>query len=413
MWRRWPLYLASLCCALAAAPPAHAAKMNAVVAAKAAPSAPTPASLGAKIFSDPSLSASGQLSCASCHSPAHAHAAPPNTGVVPAGGATLSTPGFRTAPSLRYLNFGIAFFFDDEGTPTGGFNRDGRAQSLVEQADRPLLAPHEMANASPAAVVEKLKNAAYADEFRRVYGQNVFDDVDGAYFRLRFSIEQFENTAPEMHPFDSKYDYFLKGQVKLNAQELRGLYWFNNPAKGNCAGCHPSSRGGDGSPPLFTDYTYDNLGVPRNLAIPATNDSGYVDLGLCGPDRIDLADRSDLCGAFKVPTLRNVATRSVFFHNGRFTRLIDALRFYVRRDTNPEQFYPVDANGVVHKFDDLPPNLVANVNTVEVPYDRKPGQTPHLDEAQLADLAAFLNTLTDGYDAANDSADPARNLSTH
>ena len=151
---------------------------------------------------------------------------------------------------------------------------------------------------------------------------------------------------------------------------------------------------------MFTDFTYDNLGVPRNPAIPANLDPQYVDMGLCGPDRTDLADRQDLCGAFKVPTLRNVATRKVFFHNGHFKTLRDALRFYVRRDTNPEEFYPITADGIVQKFDDLPSALHSNVNTAEVPYDRKPGEVPHLNEAELDDLEAFLNTLTDGYQPA-------------
>ena len=148
---------------------------------------------------------------------------------------------------------------------------------------------------------------------------------------------------------------------------------------------------------MFTDFTYDNLGVPRNTAIPANLDPAYTDMGLCGPERSDLADRRDLCGAFKVPTLRNVATRKVFFHNGRFQSLRDALRFYVRRDTNPEAFYPTAADGSVDKFDDLPPALRGNVNTTEVPYERKPGDAPRLSETELDDLEAFLNTLTDGY----------------
>ena len=104
-----------------------------------------------------------------------------------------------------------------------------------------------------------------------------------------------------------------------------------------------------------------------------------------------------------MPTLRNVATRKVFFHNGRFKTLRDALRFYVRRDTNPEEFYPVDADGVVQKFDDLPADLQGNVNTQEVPYDRLLGEAPRLTEEELDDLEAFLNTLTDGYQPLADA----------
>lgn len=382
--------------------------MLAAAALSASANEPTPASLGRKIFFDPSLSASGQMSCASCHDPAHAHA---QTNALPVqfGGPDLDVAGTRSVPSLRYLN-SFPFSFDREGTPNGGFDRDGRPQSLLEQAERPLLAANEMANGDAATFVTKLALATYADEFKRVFGDDVFSDIEGAFFRARFAIEAYEQSETALHPFDSKYDFFLAGKVMLSNAELRGLALFNRPDKGNCQACHPSARSVDGAPPLFTDYTYDNLGLPRNAEIPANLDPAYFDLGLCGPFRTDLEARRDLCGAFKVPTLRNVATRQVFFHNGAFKSLLDALRFYVRRDTNPEEFYPFDANGVVEKFDDLPPELHRNVNTEEVPYERHPGQAPRLGDAEIDDVIAFLGTLTDGYDPATDTADPARSI---
>jgi cytochrome c peroxidase len=371
-------------------------------------SALTPADLGRAIFFDTSLSASGAMACATCHDPAHAHA-PANGLAVQLGGPMLDVAGTRAAPSLRYLN-NFAFSFDSEDTPNGGFNRDGRSASLLEQAERPLLSANEMANLDAATFVAKLEAATYANDFKAVFGDDVFDDADGAFFRARFAIEAYEEAEPSFHPYSSKYDAFVAGNVMLSPAELRGLRLFNDPQKGNCLGCHPSARGENGAPPVFTDYTYDNLGVPRNDEIPYNADPTYFDLGLCGPQRTDLAARTDLCGAFKVPTLRNVATRTAFFHNGRFHTLHDALRFYVRRDTNPEEFYPTDADGVVQKFDDLPPEYHRNVNIEEVPYDRHPGQAPHLDDAELDDLEAFIGTLTDGYDAATDTADPARDL---
>jgi cytochrome c peroxidase len=214
---------------------------------------------------------------------------------------------------------------------------------------------------------------------------------------ITFALAQYQSRAPEFRPFDSKYDLFLAGRVTLSPAELRGLRLFNNFDKGNCVACHPSGRGPDHEPPLFTHFTYDNIGVPRNREIAATADAAYFDLGLCGPDRTDLAERKELCGAFKVPTLRNVATRKAFFHNGRFKTLREALRFYAQRDTNPEEFYPKDANGVVRKFDDLPPDLASNVNSGEIPYDRSAGEAPRLTEAELDDLEAFLGALTDHY----------------
>jgi cytochrome c peroxidase len=293
-----------------------------------------------------------------------------------------------------------AFSIASDGTPSGGFNRDGRAKDLLVQALRPLFAEHEMANATPADLVSRLAKAPYANEFRQVFGQNIFEDEQGTVLAVTFALAQYQKLDPDFRPFNSKYDLFLAGKLRLAPAELRGLALFNRADKGNCAACHPSGRGPGGSPPMFTDFTYDNLGVPRNAQIPANLDPDYRDMGLCGPERTDLADYPDLCGAFKVPTLRNVATRQVFFHNGQFKTLRDALRFYVRRDTTPEEFYPVDADGVAQKFNDLPAELSGNVNTAEVPYDRLLGEAPRLTDAELDDLEAFLNTLTDGYQPA-------------
>lgn len=350
--------------------------------------------LGQKIFSDASLSASGRQSCASCHDPASAHAAPNDLAVQP-GGPGLSTQGFRAATSLRYLSSTPAFFFAEDGTPTGGFNHDGRARTLAEQAQRPFLAPHEMANASKADVVGKASRAAYAEELRAAFGAAIFDDADAAFERIAFALQQFQKEDPAFHPFNSKYDRFLAGKAQLSDAEMRGLSLFNNPAKGNCAACHPSAKSADGAFPLFTDFSYDSLGVPRNAAIAATADPSYFDMGLCGPDRTDLSARQELCGAFKVPTLRNVATRKAFFHNGAFKTLRDVLRFYVRRDTNPEEWYPLAADGTADKFNDLPVALRGNVNTSEAPYNRKPGMAPALSDAEIEDLLHFLGTLND------------------
>ncbi len=366
----------------------------ALPAAAAVPQAlSSAATVGKKIFFDPSLSASGQLACASCHNPSRAHAG--NDGLaVPVGGADQVTTGFRNTPSLRYLERNPAFFFDSEGTPTGGFNLDGRADTFAVQAHRPLLAAHEMANGSAAAFADKLRRASYVAEFTRLYGADVFDDPDRAIDRATLAMQAFEQQDSAFHPYSSKFDDFLRGSQVLSDQELRGLALFNSPAKGNCGACHVSGVV-DGALPLFTDFTYDNLGIPRNPDIAANADPDYFDLGLCGPDRSDLvADHADLCGAFKVPTLRNVAVTAPYFHNGLFATLKEALRFYVRRDTNPEEWYPATAAGV-QKFDDLPPQYRRNVNTTEAPYNRRLGDQPALTDAEIDDVIAFLNTLTD------------------
>ncbi len=370
--------------------------------------APAAAALGAKIFRDASLSASGRMSCASCHDPANAHAQT-NDSAVQSGGADLDVSGFRAVPSLRYLNINVPFFFANDGTPTGGFNRDGRAKDLVDQAERPLIALHEMANVDAATVAAKLAQATYVEDFKSLFGADIFSDAPTALLAAEFALSEYETTATEFRPFDSKFDFFRAGKVMLSAQELRGLYLFNSPQKGGCAGCHPSTSSG-GQPPLFTDYTYDNLGVPRNADIPANADPAYFDMGLCGPERTDLVDRHDLCGQFKVPTLRNVATRRVIFHNGAFHDLRTAIEFYVQRDTDPDKWYPLGADGAVRKFNDVPLFARNNVNVTEVPYNRHPGEKPALSEDEIDDVMAFLKTLTDGYDPATDTADPSRDV---
>jgi cytochrome c peroxidase len=353
------------------------------------------AALGEQLFRDESLSLSGRLACRTCHRPEFAHAAPPGD-LVSKGGPEMDVSGIRNSPSIRYASFTPPFGYDKEGTPFGGLFRDGRAASLVEQAKLPFLDEREMANAAPADVIARLRKSPNAARFRGVFGADSLDDPAEAFPRLAAAIAQFEVENPDFHRFDSKYDAYLAGKARLTPQEERGLSLFEDPKKGNCAACHPNRRGVDGAPPLFTDFTYDNVGVPRNAKIPVNADPAYFDLGLCGPERKDLAARFDLCGAFKVPTLRNVARTAPYFHNGSFDNLRDVVDFYVRRDTEPGKWYPKAATGI-RKFDDMPGQDQSAVNVSEVPYDRKPGETPALTPTEIDDVVAFLKTLDDGY----------------
>ena len=367
---------------------------SAAAAVASAPALSAEAALGEKIFHDASLSASGRQSCASCHDAAHGHS-PANSLAAQFGGPIGELQGTRKAPAIDYLGSNRAFAIDADGAPVGGFFWDGRARTFAEQAAQPFLNPLEMANADKASVVTRLAAAPYAAEFRQLYGEAIFADVEGAYLRLSLAVQRYEREDPDFNAFDSKYDAFLRGTARLSDQEMRGLALFNAPSKGNCAACHPSSRAADGSLPLFTDFSYDNLGVPRNPELQHNADPAYFDLGLC--QRADLSGRTDLCGAFKVPSLRNVALREAFFHNGRFKTLKEALTFYVQRDMNPEKWYPRGADGEVRKFDDLPAVFVRNVNVSEAPYNRRPGEAPALSDAEIDDVIAFLKTLNDGY----------------
>jgi cytochrome c peroxidase len=360
-------------------------------------------SLGRALFLDRALSASGKTSCASCHDPSHAYG-PPNALPVQLAGPDGRVPGRRAAPSLRYVQKVPPFtehFFDSDGDdsidqgPAGGHAWDGRARTLHEQAALPLLSPLEMANASPAAVVEKVRRAPYAANLRAAFGDHVLDDPRLAFDAIVLSLEVFQQDPVEFYPYDSKYDAFLRQQVKLSAEERRGLELFNDPAKGNCASCHPSTLR-NGAFPAFSDWGFIAVGVPRNRAIAANADPAYYDLGLCGPIRTDFAHRGEYCGRFRTPTLRNAARRKVFFHNGAVTSLEQAVRFYVERDISPAKWYPKRRDGSVAVFDDLPLAYRDNVNR-EPPFGRNVGDKPALDGAEIRAIVTFLRTLNDGY----------------
>jgi len=195
----------------------------------------------------------------------------------------------------------------------------------------------------------------------------------------------------------------MAGNADFTPAELRGYGLFNNPNKGNCAKCHIDTPGPGGRPAQFTDFGFQALGVPRNPEIAANRNPKHADLGICGPDRKDMAQEAEFCGMFKSPTLRNVATREVFFHNGRFHTLQDMLHFYVERDTDPAKWYP-KVKGKVIKFDDLPPRYRANIDSLDAPLNRKAGDAPALNEEEIGDLIAFLKTLNDGYSARSGAA---------
>jgi cytochrome c peroxidase len=392
------------------------------------------AEVGRELFFDKTLSASGATSCAACHDPDHAYG-PPNDLAVQPGGPDGRASGTRAAPSLRYNEFTppYADLLDNpDGIsapgPGGGFTWDGRANTLAEQARLPLLSPVEMANPSPAAVVTKIRAAAYAERFRRAFPALSWADTAGTFRAALAALEAFQREDPSFHPYTSKFDLRADNKIggTFTAAEMRGYKLFINPHAGNCASCHFHGAGLNGSSGIFTDYSYEAIGVPRNPAIPANHDPEHFDLGICGPLRSDHAPGPPVgpgartfCGMFKTPTLRNVATRRVFFHNGVIRSLDQALRFYNTRDTMPEIWYPTVGGrpkartdrsfptyglvtkqyvgGVVQKFDDLPAAYRTNIDP-QAPLDgRQRGARPPLSERDLSDLTCFLETLTDGY----------------
>jgi cytochrome c peroxidase len=360
------------------------------------------ADIGRQMFFDRSLSASGRISCATCHDPRHAYA-PGNELPVQPGGASMGAFGTRAVPSLRYQEFTppYADLLDNpDGIsppgPGGGFTADGRAANLARQAEIPLLSANEMANGGKAAVVDRIAASPYADAFRRAFGPDVFRDVETAFQRAAGALQAFQLEDPSFHPYSSKYDLYAANKKggELSPAERRGFLVYNDPTKGNCFACHYNGAGINGSVRLFTDFSYAAIGVPRNPAIPANRDPNYFDLGICGRPDHPLPVSARYCGMFKTPTLRNVASRRVFFHNGRMTSLGDVIRFYNTRDTRPQDWYPV-VGGIVQKFDDLPPAYRGNIDR-QAPLDgRAPGSAPPMSDQDMADLEAFLQTLND------------------
>jgi cytochrome c peroxidase len=377
------------------------------------------AAVGKQIFSDTALSVSGRQACATCHVADHAFAGADGLSV-PLGGPNMDLPGLRATPSLMYGSYAPAFHFASDGTPTGGFFRDGRAANLAEQAQQPFITSFEMANADAAEVRQRLLGRPYLAQFTAVFGSAVLDDPAQTLASIGAAIAAYESEDSDFRPFSSKFDAFQNGAATLTAAELRGLQLFNDPSKGNCNACHLST-GVAGVPPLFTDFTYDSVGIPRNWAV-AANQAGttlpyvpkngaalgdpgnydYYDMGLCGPLRTDLADRPSLCGVFKVPTLRNVAAKQNYFHNGEFTNLNDVVSWYITRDTDPARWYRKADGSVDGPYNDLPERYHFGINTAEVPYN--PGLAPMLTSDEMNLIVVFLCTLSDGYDPGNPSA---------
>lgn len=391
------------------------------------------ARVGERVFHDATLSGSGKVACATCHDPRHAYG-PPGADPAVLAGLDGRQQGVRAVPSLMYLDRQPAFGIgaesgdgDEDNTPTlaqaiaaastvtlatktaggtaaaanpvpqGGLFWDGRADTLQSQTMGPLLSPFEMAGGSVETVAAKLRHAPYANQLARLFGPGVLAQPRLLVDEAMSAVARYEVESPKFHPYSSKFDAWLEGRARFTPAEMRGYRLFNDPEKANCAGCHLDQPGRDGAPPLFTDHEFEALSPPRNPALRVNADPTYHDLGLCGPYRADLKDQPALCGLFLTPTLRNVATRKVFFHNGVFHTLRQVLDFYDFRDVAPEKVYPRGPDGRVAKDDDIPAIYRADIDVTDPPFDRHPGQPPAMTDQEEEDIIAFLGTLTDGY----------------
>lgn len=350
--------------------------------------------LGEKLFEDVNLSEPAGQSCATCHDAGHSFT-DPDQDKPTSEGVHPGLFGKRNTPTAAYAQFSPAFQFDNkDGTYVGGQFLDGRSSMLEDQAKQPFLNPAEMANLNKQSVVEKVRNASYAPLFLQVFGASSLDDADQAYDRIVQAIAAFERTKT-FAPFSSKFDYFRKGQAQLTAQETRGMALFTGANKGNCAACHPITPLADGTPPLFTDFTYDNLGVPRNAdnlfytqGIGFNPDgTNFVDLGLGGA--LGVAAEN---GKFKVPTLRNIAVTAPYMHNGYFTDLRSVVQFYNDRDVRPRCADTIWTRSVDAQSQNCWPEaeVQETVNHTELGH-------LGLSDREIDDIVTFLQTLTDGW----------------
>ncbi|MDH4031811.1 MAG: cytochrome C, partial [Chromatiales bacterium] len=294
---------------------------------------------------------------------------------------------------------------DKQGLFIGGNFWDGRATGeklgnpAADQAQGPFVNPVEQALAAPANVVERVCAAAYGDLFREVWGAGACDDVDMAYDDIALSIAAYE-ASPEVNAFTSKHDLTFAGLAKLSKEEQRGFALFRG--QGQCKRCHTSN----GKLALFTDFTFDNLGVPQNPENPAGVAPDFVDAGL-GGFLMNAGYDEDVYeaewGKQKVPTLRNVGKGSceaepenpdcivkAYAHNGYFKSLEGIVHFYNTRDVKPE--CPGRYTEAQALAEDCwpPPEVAENVNTDEL---GDLGLTPEEEAA----IVAFLKTLSDGY----------------
>lgn len=332
--------------------------------------------LGKLIFLDTRLSEPEGQSCESCHSIKHGFA-DPDQDVPVSEGAIKGRFGKRNSPTVAYTVYSPDFHFDKkEQDYLGGHFHDGRAANIMMQAGHPFFTFEEMNLEHRKHVVDKIRNGPYADLFRKVFGSHSLSDTEAAFLYVRMALSAFQG-SDQVNPFSSKFDAYLAGKVKLTEQEMRGMKLFEDEKKGNCAACHPMKPLANGLPPLFTDFTYDNLGVPKLKDSPfytmpkKINPKGkdFIDYGLYETTR-----RNEDRGRFKVPTLRNIALTAPYMHNGFFKTLEEVVDFYNTRDVKK---WPA-------------PEVRQNVNTEEM-------GNLKLTDQEVKDIVAFMLTLTDGY----------------
>lgn len=324
--------------------------------------------IGKLIFFDKNLSEPVGVSCATCHSPMSGFSDPRHT---PFSEGSAHQIGTRNANSISYMVFAPnrrAEIVRGIWEEVGGFFWDGKAEFLNQQALFPLTNAHEMNNISFTNVSSKIKRAPYYHKLEKLFDKNMLADSQTIVFYAVSCLEAFE-LSHQVNQFTSKFDFYLQGKAKLSPQEMRGMQLFNDSTKAKCALCHLSTPAyyATTNKILFTDYSYDNIGLPKNpLQKNLPVDSGAAKFERNSPLEV---------GRFKTPTLRNIEKTAPYMHSGIFKTLEEVMEFYNERDINPKFAHP-EVTTTVNKAD------MGNLK---------------LSKQDINDIIAFMKTLTDGY----------------
>ena len=329
--------------------------------------------IGKLIFFDKNLSNPIGQACASCHAPETGFSDPLHRDI--SEGAVTGTFSGINSPNLAYNIFSPERIYNaTDQTYVGGLFLNGRSPNLKDQLIHPFIGAVEMNNGSIANVVSKIKKTSYFAEIEKEYGTAKTDEELMSH--VSDAVAAFEKSK-EVNSFTSKFDYFSKQLIKFSDTEKKGLAIFLG--KGKCAQCHVVEPDAKTGKILFTDFSYDNIGVPKNEKNPFYNQSkavnpagvSFIDLGIGA-----VVSQAEHNGKFRVPTLRNIAISAPYFHNGSFKTLKEVIHFYNVRDVKPNEF--------------AAPEVLENVNKDEL------GDLKMTAEEE-SQLEAFLETLTDHY----------------
>jgi cytochrome c peroxidase len=246
--------------------------------------------LGRQLYFDPVLSGDGTVSCSTCHSPGAGMADPK-----PVSEGVRKQHGTRNSPTvLNSVYYSEQFW-------------DGRAASLEEQAQAPMQNPVEMGHTLRGVEQKLAGDPEYAAEFQKAFGPGPI-----TIHRVVNAIAAFERTMVSGNsPFDRWY--YGHDEKAVSDSAKRGFEVFRDAKKGNCASCHTVNE----RYALFTDNKYHNIGI-------GASEDKIADEG-----RYVVTHRESDWGAFKTPSLRNIALTAPYFHDGSRKTLKETVDFYV------------------------------------------------------------------------------------